>query len=146
MSYSGRREPWRNEVVDLPVAQGLPGCIAEIFARLVDRALRAGVLQGYRTIEAPEPTVRGRVRFHDQVRRRFGRSLPAEITYDEFTLDIAENRILRAANQRMIKVPGLPDTTKRRLLLQSRRLETIADLVAGRPLPVWTPNRLNARY
>ena len=41
--------------------------------------------------------VRGRIRFDDQVRRRFGILLPVEVRFDDFTEDILENRLLKAA-------------------------------------------------
>ena len=43
------------------------------------------------------PSVRGRVRIAQQLRRRTGLPLPVEVTYDDFTPDILENRLLRAA-------------------------------------------------
>ena len=146
MSYAANPHGWREELVDLPEVSGLPSAIGEALARSVDRAQRAGVLQGYQTMEESALTIRGRVRFGDQLRRRFGQTLPVEITYDEFTVDIAENRILRAALRRMLRVADLPDTTRRRLLVQLHRLSEVSDLVAGQPLPGWTPSRLNARY
>jgi 5-methylcytosine-specific restriction enzyme subunit McrC len=146
MSYAANPHGWRDELVDLPEVLGLPAAIGEALARSVDRALRSGVLQGYQTVEESALTIRGRVRFGDQLRRRFGQSLPVEITYDEFTVDIAENRILRAALRWMLRAADLPDITRRRLLVQMHRLSEVSDLVAGQPLPGWTPSRLNARY
>ena len=35
--------------------------------------------------------MRGRIRFDDQIRRRFGIPLPVELRYDEFTDDILLN-------------------------------------------------------
>lgn len=51
--------------------------------------------------------MRGRIREADQLRRRFGRALPAEIRYDDFTTDIAENRILPTAVDRMLALPSI---------------------------------------
>jgi 5-methylcytosine-specific restriction enzyme subunit McrC len=38
------------------------------------------------------------------LRRRFGLPLPVEIRYDEFPTDIAENQLLRAAADRMLRL------------------------------------------
>ena len=46
-------------------------------------------------------TVRGRIRFADQIRQRFGIPLPIEVRYDEFTDDIRENRLVKAAVMRL---------------------------------------------
>ena len=47
-----------------------------------------GLLQGYRHEEEALHTVRGRIRFNDQVNRRFGVPLLLEVAFDEFTEDI----------------------------------------------------------
>ena len=65
------------------------------------RAIRRGLLQGYRTVEEALPSVRGRLRFDDQIRYRFGIALPAEVRFDEFTEDIEINRLLKAAMHRL---------------------------------------------
>ena len=46
-------------------------------------------------------TVRGRIRFDEQIRRRFGVPLPVEVRYDEFTDDILANRLVKAAAARL---------------------------------------------
>ena len=46
-------------------------------------------------------TVRGRIRFADQIRQRFGIPLPIEVRYDEFTDDITENQLVKAAAIRL---------------------------------------------
>ena len=52
------------------------------------RAFSRGLLHGYRTEEEALHTVRGRIRFADQIRQRYGIPLPIEVRYDEFTDDI----------------------------------------------------------
>ncbi len=146
MGYAQSPEAWRSDWVDLPKAHDLPAAIGEALARSVGRALTHGLLQGYRSIDEAGLTVRGRIRHGDQMRRHFGQVLPLEVTYDEYTVDIAENQILKAAVNRMLKVPGVTGLTRRRLKLLTHRLAEVSDLVAGQRLPTWQPNRLNARY
>ncbi len=45
--------------------------------------------------------VRGRIRFADQIRRRYSIPLPVEVRYDEFTDDILANRLVKAAAYRL---------------------------------------------
>ena len=45
--------------------------------------------------------MRGRIRFGDQIRRRFSIPLPIEVAFDEFTEDIEENRLLKTAIHRL---------------------------------------------
>lgn len=120
--------------------------LAESLARLTERATGAGVLQGYRTVEEPLRTVRGRIRIGDQIARRPGFMVPIEVTYDEFTADIAENQILRTAIRRMLAVPNLPTSAAARLAHVDGRLAEVTVIRRGGQIPTWTPSRLNERY
>jgi 5-methylcytosine-specific restriction enzyme subunit McrC len=137
---------WRDGQVAVAGHRDLLPALAHAVERQVDRALRQGLLQGYRAAEETSYVVRGRIRESEQIRRRFGAVLPVEVAYDEFTTDIAENRILRAAVERLLRLPGVPGDVRRRLLHQRARLADTAVLVRGRPLPQWRPTRLNSRY
>ncbi len=120
--------------------------MAYSLAQAVERALSRGVVQGYRTTDEALRTIRGRIRFGDQIRARPGMLVPIEVTYDEFAVDTAENRILRAALRRMLAVPRLGSDVRRRLLHLDARLEGVPVLRPGAPVPKWSPSRLNERY
>lgn len=120
--------------------------LAESLARQTERALSHGVLQGYRTTDDSLRTVRGRIRIGDQLSLRRGLLLPLEVTYDEFTVDTVENRILRGALRRMLAVPRVDQEVRRRLLHLDARLEGAAFHRAGDRLPRWVPSRQNLRY
>ncbi|MEW1778708.1 restriction endonuclease [Streptomyces sp. NPDC086777] len=137
---------WRDGEVELTEHRDLLPALAHAVERQIDRALRQGLLQGYRVTEETSLVVRGRIREAEQIRRRFGATLPVEVEYDEFTTDIAENRLLRAAVERLLRLPGVPHDVRRGLLHQRARLADVTVIVRGRPLPAWQPNRLNARY
>ena len=47
------------------------------------------------------PTIRGRVRFAEQARRRYDLPLPIEVRYDDYTVDIEANRLVKAALRRI---------------------------------------------
>ena len=81
--------------------QALPDALALAFVTAARRAFSRGLLHGYRTEEEALMTVRGRIRFDDQVRRRFGVPLPVEVRYDDFTDDILANRLVKAAVVRL---------------------------------------------
>jgi len=97
VSYAIDRAAWSEEEVQHAEADRIVDAIAAAFARLAAAALRRGPLQGYRATEDSLHTVRGRIRVADQLRVRLGIVPPIEVAYDEFTVDIAENRLLRAA-------------------------------------------------
>ncbi|MBZ6114590.1 MULTISPECIES: McrC family protein [Streptomyces] len=137
---------WRDREVDVAEHRDVVPALAHAVERQVDRALRQGLLQGYRAAEESSLVVRGRIREAEQIRRRFGAMLPVEVAYDEFTTDIAENRILRTAVERLLRLAGVPREVRRRLLYQRARLAEVTPTVRGQPMPGWQPTRLNARY
>lgn len=120
--------------------------IAETVCRHVEHALARGVLQGYASRDEALNMVRGRIRVGDQLARRPGLPLPLEVTYDEYTVDIAENRLLRAAIRRLLAVQNIRSDCRRRLQHLESRLDGVSRLVPGTSLPRWTQDRLNARY
>lgn len=120
--------------------------LAVTLERLMTRALERGVLQGYVLREDALPLVRGRIRVGDQLSRRSGLPLPLEVQYDEYEVDIAENRVLRAAVRRMSFVPGLDLRLRSRLRHLDGRLDGVSVLPVGAPLPRWRPSRVNSRY
>ncbi|MGW8682982.1 McrC family protein [Streptomyces sp. NPDC055817] len=140
------KRSWRDGEVEVAEHRGLLPALAHSVERQVDRAMRQGLLQGYRPTEESSLVVRGRIRETEQIRRRFGATLPIEVAYDEFTTDIAENRILRTAVERLLRLPGVPRDVRRRLLHQRARLADVTAIVRGQLTPDWQPTRLNSRY
>lgn len=120
--------------------------LAESLARQVERATGKGVLQGYVTLDEALPVVRGRLRAADQMGRRPGTLLPIEVTYDEYSVDIPENRIVRSAVRRMMAVPRVRPEIRRRLGHLDGRLDGVTPLIPGEQLPGWQASRLNQRY
>ncbi|HCJ54571.1 MULTISPECIES: McrC family protein [Glutamicibacter] len=145
LSYA--KDPgFRMQNVEAQSTDDLWAALGETLARLGERATAGGVLQGYLSRDEASRTVRGRIRMSDQVTRRPGFMFPIEVTHDEYTIDISENRILRAAVRRMLAVPRLKVEIRRRLLHVDRKLMDVSALVRGDRLPRWTPSRLNAAY
>lgn len=120
--------------------------LGESLARQGLRALERGALSGYVHVEEALRTVRGRIRVGDQMTRRPGMLLPLEVAYDDFTVDIPENRILRAAVRLMLQVPRLSDDVRWRLAHLDSKLDGVSELRFGAPLPVWAESRLNEPY
>lgn len=120
--------------------------IAETYARLMERALGRGVLQGYRRLDETAAAIRGRIRFSDQMSRRGGQLLPVELTVDEYTVDITENQLLRAAARVLLALPRVTKEARRRLVHLESRLVDASLVRPGAGLPSWQPTRLNERY
>ncbi|MDE0187872.1 MAG: restriction endonuclease [bacterium] len=86
---------------DFKADEALPDMLACALAAAARRAFRRGLLHGYRTEEESLYGIRGRIRFEDQLRRRFAIAMPAEVRYDEFTNDILANQLVKAAVVRL---------------------------------------------
>src|SRR5690606_18903773 len=93
MGYGRNQKHWRSDVVSLDPELELPEALADAFLALTRRALGQGLLKGYVTVEESLPVLRGRIRESEQLRRRFGRAVPLEVRYDEYSVDIPENQL-----------------------------------------------------
>lgn len=127
--------------------QTLPDILALALAAAARRAFSRGLLHGYLTKEEALQTVRGRIRFDEQLRRRFGLSLPIEVTYDEFTDDIVENRLVKSAVLRLGEMRFRSSRARRDLGWVAAMLENVSHSdFAPKDVPEVSFNRLNEHY
>jgi len=125
----------------------LTEAIVQAFLGQVRSTLRRGPLMSYQPREDSMPTIRGRVRFLDQARRRFTMPLPVEVSYEEFTMDIEENRLLRAALRRAERLRLRNGTIKWRVRESLAALGDVSDVrYDARSLPAVRIDRLNRHY
>lgn len=146
LGYAAKPGVWRDEDVTVAEHSDLLPALAAAFERQAERALRRGLLQGYRPTREAALVVRGRILESEQIRRRYGQQIPVEVAYDEFTTDIAENRLLAAATERLLRLPGIGREVRHRLLRLRALLVDVEPIVRGHELPAWRPSRLNTRY
>ena len=147
ISYAFDPSKWRDTGFDFGVEDSLVEAIVPGFVRQVRRAFRRGVLQGYRVEEDAIATVRGRIRFDDQIRQRFGIAPPIEVRYDEFTEDIDPNRIIKAALRRLRRMRLRSRSATNLLRAFDGALASVSAVEYDRarlPAITWTP--LNAHY
>jgi len=147
ISYALNPRAWRESPFSYAAAPTLLEAIIPPFASAVRHALRRGVLQGYRIEEDALQTVRGQIRFGDQIKRRYGRFPPAELRFDEFTEDIPQNQLIKAALARLSHLRIRSDDARKALRGFDHALERVR-LVEydARRLPDVTYTRLNAHY
>ena len=146
LGYASNPSAWRDEPAGLDDQPDLWPAMAQVFIRRADKALERGLLQGYRTEESAELVLRGRFREAAQLRLHGGLAVPLEVRFDEYDIDIAENRLLRAATERLVRVPRVPVVAMHRLRHILSRLADVSRLVPGQPLPSTPTSRINARY
>ncbi len=121
--------------------------IAEFFQAEVTRAERHGLVRDYQTREETLTTLRGRLDFAAQIRRRQDRPLPIECRYQEYVEDIELNRILKAAFRRLLVVPSLELGLRRRLRHVARAFADVDDIAyAPNDVPDLEFTRLTAHW
>jgi 5-methylcytosine-specific restriction enzyme subunit McrC len=146
MGYARQPQFWRAAPVLLDAEADLAEALADSFARRARKALELGLLHGYVGVSEALPVVRGRIRVGDQLARRPGVLLPLEVSYDELSVNIAENQLLLAATLRLLRMPALSRDVRRGLQRLRLQLADVTPVLRGQLLPVWHPSRLNARY
>ena len=126
---------FRSEDFPFPDELALPDALTLALSSQARRAFSGGLLHGYRLEAEALQTIRGRVNFDEQLRRRYNNRLPVEVQYDEFTSDILANRLVKAAAHRLS-----------RLRLRSpearRRLESLGAMLNEVSLCHFTPSRV----
>ena len=127
--------------------QDIVEVLALQLAAAARRAFAAGLLHGYRTEQEALPTVRGRIRVDEQLRRRFGVPLPLEVQYDEFTDDITANRLVTAAAGRLARRRIRAARSRAGLAWISARLDTVSPVeYSANAVPEIVFDRLNQHY
>ena len=127
--------------------EALPDVLALALVREARRAFSRGLLHGYIEREEALFTVRGRIRFDEQLRRRPGMLLPIEVRYDEFTDDILANRLVKAAAYRLGRMRLRSQEARRGLRWVTGMLDNVS-LREWRPgdVPEVKFDRLNEHY
>lgn len=137
---------WQHDDVDMKGVDDLVPALAGAFVVQAERALERGLLQGYTEIDDSLNVLRGRVRENDQLRQRFGLAVPLLVRFDDYSVDIPENQLLRAATEMLLRFPGVAPKVRGQLRRLRLSLAEVEVPVRGRPLPRWAESRLNERY
>jgi 5-methylcytosine-specific restriction enzyme subunit McrC len=99
IDYAARDVAWSGDVVGAGASEDLLSLLGALYVRRVERLARGGWVRGYREEEAERPAMRGRwLVGRDMARPPTQRHL-LSCRFDEFTPDVAPNRVLLAALQ-----------------------------------------------
>jgi 5-methylcytosine-specific restriction enzyme subunit McrC len=147
LAYTVNPRGWRETTFAYGTHDTLLETMINPFSIAVAAALRRGVLQGYRVEEEALLTIRGRIRFDEQTRRRFGRIPPVELVYDDYTEDIDANRLIKTALARLSRLRIRSRHARRALRRFDHALERVRTVEYDpRRLPEVIYTRLNAHY
>lgn len=146
LGYASDPRGWRDAVAAFGAEDDLFAAVASGFAYHAQRAVAPAPLRGYVTIEDRATTLRGRLRVADQIARWPGMPIPLELTYDDHTPDIPENRLVRGAAELLLRVPGVPPAARKRLLRVRATLEDVLPAWPDRGTRAPALTRLNQRY
>lgn len=137
---------WRREAFEYDVSSDLLPSVIAFFARTLETTLARGVLRAYRTREETLVALRGRLDLPRQFTRA-GVLTPVACTYDDFTDDIAENRVLRATVQRALRLARVDPADRQRLMRQLLALDGVSDqAVVPEDIDRLHLTRLNQHY
>jgi 5-methylcytosine-specific restriction enzyme subunit McrC len=138
-------DAWGGDSVGWSGDSELVDGVAAFLLRAIDTATRRGLLHGYVTLEEDTSVIRGRL-LVDQLATRPWSAATPPCRYDEFTPDIAENRLLLCAVRQVLTWPDLPPLVRRDGLRLMQRFEgvqvTTPDVHHG-DIPI---TRLNEHY
>ena len=135
------------EVTTLAAREGIVEPFVAAFLDVLQRALRRGLMMSYLEREEVLTTIRGRVRFAEQARRRYGLPLPIEVRYDDYTVDVEANRLVKAALRRIERFRLRDSRLRRRTAEALASFDGVTDVnFDTRRLPTFNYTRLDERY
>ncbi len=145
--YAIGRIEIREELFDYKDSETLPDILALALTQAARSAFARGLLRGYQSEEEALHTVRGRIRFDEQIRRRYGIPLPVELRFDEFTEDILANRLVKAAAVRLRRMTLRSSKARRELGWIAAILDNVSLLeYRHERVPEVRFDRLNEHY
>jgi len=103
--------------------------VAELTLRAINAATRRGLVHGYRATDERVPVIRGRLDVQRLAARPW-ESWPVPCRFDDFTPDIAENRVLLAAVRQIARWPVGP-VLRRMASELLQRLQGVGDSPAA---------------
>ena len=146
VSRGGRQATLEHQVVKREAGRSVPTALARALAHEASALAAGGLMRGYRTVEESAMVVRGRWDVPRQLGRRPGMPLPVELTLDDFTVDIDENRMLAGAIAVAKRFDGLSPAVRTALDASSIDLAGVQPIRLGSRLPRISLDRRSERY
>jgi 5-methylcytosine-specific restriction enzyme subunit McrC len=135
------------EPTTLAARAGIVEPFVAAFLNGLQRAVRRGLPMSYVRQEEALPTIRGRVQFAEQLRRRYDLPLPIELSFDDYTADTEANRLVKAALRRIQRVRLRDPHLRRRTTEALAGFDGVADVAFdAHRMPTFNYTRLDVRY
>lgn len=117
---------WRKESSAYASTSDLLPSVVAFFAKTVETTLGRGVLRSYESRHEPLVALRSRLDVSQQFKRA-GVLTPVSCSFDDFSEDIIENRVIRAALRLALRVPRVDPGERQRMMRQLVALEGVSD-------------------
>ncbi len=144
MGYAENPRMFQDGQVEFADDSNLLEAFVTVFVRSATKAIERGMFRSYTAVEDDLTVVRGRIRMGEQMSRRFRLSPPIALSFDEFTVDNQENRLIRSAIEFASKMPIRNPETTRGIQFLRAMFSDVSIVEFDRswlPQPNW--NRLN---
>jgi 5-methylcytosine-specific restriction enzyme subunit McrC len=144
MGYAENPRMFQDGQVEFAEDCNLLEAFVTVFVRSATKAIERGMFRSYTAVEDDLTVVRGRIRMGEQMSRRFRLSPPIALSFDEFTVDNQENRLIRSAIELASKLPIRNPETTRGIQFLRAMFSDVSIVEFDRswlPQPNW--NRLN---
>ena len=145
-SYAGGQASVHDDSFAFDSENDVPAALAAALVHEVGVATRRGLLKGYVSVADTGTVIRGRWDIARQLKVRPGIPSPVELTYDDFTEDVIENQLLKAALRRLLRLEQLSPTLRGHVSTSLALFVDVSDLTCQRSVPVPAESRLNAHY
>lgn len=119
--------------------------LAEILVLAMQSQIKRGLVRGYVDVEEEIPSVRGRIDFPETLRARSLTNSRLVCEYDELTLDVQMNQIVKATFNLLLKtnLSGIPRKKIRALMPY---LEDVSDVDLSKTVWILRYNSTNQTY
>jgi len=129
MTWSTHRLLFHEDDVGLR-SSSLAAAVAALYSRSLDRTLARGVDHAYVEEDDRLVTLRGRVDLPAQA-RAVGLAVPIACRYDEWSIDTASNRLVRAAALALLRMPDIAPSSGFALRRAIWRLDGVTQMRSG---------------
>lgn len=144
MGYAENPRMFQDGQVEFSEDDNLLEAFVAVFVRSATKAIERGMFRSYMTVEDDLAVIRGRIRMGEQMSRRFRLSPPIAVSFDEFTVDNQENRLIRSAIEIASRMPIRNPATTTGIQFLRAMFNDVSIVEFERswlPQPSW--NRLN---